>query len=622
MPGSFLPPDTRVALDDLAPPRDNRRLNVTVQAHGLMPKLSGNANEIMNGQGEYVALSAILAAGTVISVADADFSIYDDGTPAKIAQFECAGLPNGTSTFSLPPLLAAGSDTLAALGLAQTFTGAQTFSGTSGITIIGAVNPLNITGDLSLAGWPVMYLTDSVGGGTITIYGESAAALTPVAIGIPNTVDGILLATDAVQTVTNKIFSTANRFLFNGGTANCYFQGSAGTNRRLTLSIQGTNSITSVLAIAPTAARTWTLPDVTSTVVTWAAGTAGFLPAAGDLLYGAGTATAMAKLTIGSSGTILTSSGSAPQWSTNAAVVDVARSWTTLQTFPDNTFKIVGSASANRTLVFEVDGASANADCVIAWVGTADRTITLPDATTTLAGLAIGQTFTKPQTMQADNSANVSLTVFGAASASGINAFACLTNAAANLLSANVDGYVSIGSGATLPLYLYSNSGAALDEFVRTTFSDTGNVLQFFAPLTGSRATTFPNDTGTLTTTVAPASATVDLTGKTASVGATTAYTTVHAGMYRISFYAVMTAVTLPGNLTVTGLWTDPQQAQTKAMNLLGSGALGGIAYAAAGDFFSGSIEVYATSGSNIQFSTTQTGTGTYRVHVRVEALS
>ncbi len=114
--------------------------------------------------------------------------------------------------------------------------------------------------------------------------------------------------------------------------------------------------------------------------------------------------TATYPATAGSSGNVLTSDGT--NWTSAApsgSTVDAIRSWTTLQTFPDNTFKIVGSASVNRTLVFEVDAASANADLILNWAGTADRTVTWPDATTTLAGLVIAQTFTKQNTFQADS---------------------------------------------------------------------------------------------------------------------------------------------------------------------------------------------------------------------------
>jgi hypothetical protein len=78
-----------------------------------------------NGVGSWTALSGLSA-----SFADNLFSLFDNVTPTKIAQFQVSGLPVGTSTFNFPALTAAGTDTLAALGLVQTFTQAQTMSQT------------------------------------------------------------------------------------------------------------------------------------------------------------------------------------------------------------------------------------------------------------------------------------------------------------------------------------------------------------------------------------------------------------------------------------------------------------------------------------------------------------
>src|SRR5207247_4668458 len=104
-------------------------------------------------------------------------------------------------------------------------------------------------------------------------------------------------------------------------------------------------------------------------------------------------------------------------------------------------------------------------------------------------------------------------------------------------------------------------------------------------------------------------------TAQTASIGATTVYTTTHAGLYRMSGYAVFTAVTTPGNLTLSALYTDPQQAQTIAFD-------NALPYGAVGAFIQGSCVFYATRRSVIQFSTTLTGVGTYNVYIRVEGLS
>lgn len=79
-----------------------------------------------SGVGSWTAISALTA-----SFADNLFSIFDNVTPTKIARFEASGLPVGTSIFNFPPLAAAGTATLVALSLAQTFTRAQTVASTA-----------------------------------------------------------------------------------------------------------------------------------------------------------------------------------------------------------------------------------------------------------------------------------------------------------------------------------------------------------------------------------------------------------------------------------------------------------------------------------------------------------
>lgn len=153
------------------------------------------------------------------------------------------------------------------------------------------------------------------------------------------------------------------------------------------------------------ASRTWELPNATGTIPVWgAAGTNGDMPLAGALLHGAAVSSPLTSLAIGTAGQILTvnAGATAPQWSTNAAVVDIARTWATLQTFKDTTFKVVDATTASNTLVFDLPTAGTNLDLTLLWAGTADRTVTIPDATCALAGYNTAQTWTAIQTIDAD----------------------------------------------------------------------------------------------------------------------------------------------------------------------------------------------------------------------------
>ena len=63
----------------------------------------------------------------------------------------------------------------------------------------------------------------------------------------------------------------------------------------------------------------------------------------------------------------------------------------------DSTSTFAGNATFNGSIIFEGSTADANETTLTVTDPTADRTITLPDATTTVAGLAVAQSFTKAQ---------------------------------------------------------------------------------------------------------------------------------------------------------------------------------------------------------------------------------
>lgn len=69
---------------------------------------------------------------------------------------------------------------------------------------------------------------------------------------------------------------------------------------------------------------------------------------------------------------------------------------------------------------------------------------------------------------------------------------------------------------------------------------------------------------------------TVQLTGQTGDIGATTLYTPTAAGLYRVSTYSVCTTAGGGGTLDVNIGWTDVEQAQTSkvvnALDLTGAG--------------------------------------------------
>jgi len=142
MPWNQAPPDFRFKLDDLATPDDNKDLNATILRHGLMPKLSGDANTFLNGLGDWMA-SGDSGGSSVFLSADSLWTLFDDLTPTKLLQFQLDGLDAGLHTFRPPPSAAASTLTLAAIDLAQTFTESQTVDGSSLATTLYPLTATN-----------------------------------------------------------------------------------------------------------------------------------------------------------------------------------------------------------------------------------------------------------------------------------------------------------------------------------------------------------------------------------------------------------------------------------------------------------------------------------------------
>lgn len=151
-----------------------------------------------------------ITVSTPVSVLDSIFTIADNLTLTKIAAFQCAGLPVGTSTFSFPPLAAAGTDTLAALGLAQTFSGTVTIAPTAtdakSLRVVGAPNSVSVNqltfevvdpdGVTSWGSWDQVMYQWNLGGAVV--FWPTGVGITPSA-----TFDFSSLSTSRVYTWPN-----------------------------------------------------------------------------------------------------------------------------------------------------------------------------------------------------------------------------------------------------------------------------------------------------------------------------------------------------------------------------------------------------------------------------------
>ena len=243
---------------------------------------------------------------------------------------------------------------------------------------------------------PDMLLSTGAGADFILIDVSNAIA-GQTAANISFTAAGNIAATDvqaALQELdTEKIGAASPTFtgtVLLGQNAVLAFEGSADDDYETTITV--TN---------PTADRTITIPNVSGTVVT--TGDTGSVTSTMILdgtIANADISTsaeiAVSKLANGSARQLLqtASNGSDVEFTSNVDVpgtLDV----TGVATF-DSTSTFTGVATFNANIVMEGTSADDH-ELTLTCNPTSDVTVTLPDATTTVAGLAVAQSFTKAQ---------------------------------------------------------------------------------------------------------------------------------------------------------------------------------------------------------------------------------
>jgi len=244
---------------------------------------------------------------------------------------------------------------------------------------------------------PDMLLSTGAGADFILIDVSNAIA-GQTASNISFTASGNISATDvqaALQELdTEKI-----------GAASPTFTGTVLLGQNAVLAFEGATADdyeTTITVTDPTADRTITFPDVSGTVVT--TGDTGSVTSTmildgtiANADISASAEIAVSKLANGTARQLLQTDagGTGVEFTSNVDVpgtLDV----TGAATF-DSTARFIGNVTVDGSIIFEGSTADDFETTLTVVDPTADRTITLPNATTTVAGLAVAQSFTKAQ---------------------------------------------------------------------------------------------------------------------------------------------------------------------------------------------------------------------------------
>lgn len=194
-------------------------------------------------------------------------------------------------------------------------------------------------------------------------------------------VDSEKLGTGGGTVTGELLIGTSGSFAFEGSSANDYE--------------------TYLAVVDPTADRTITFPDVSGTVITTGdTGTVTSTMLADGTIVNADISAsaeiAVSKLADGTARQLLQTdaAGTGVEWTDNVDVpgtLDVTGAATL-----DGALTVAGTATFNGSIVLEGTTADAH-ELTLACDPTADRTVTFPDATTTLSGLSVAQSYTAQQ---------------------------------------------------------------------------------------------------------------------------------------------------------------------------------------------------------------------------------
>ncbi len=329
----------------------------------------------------------------------------------------------------------------------------------------------------------------------------------------------------------------------------------------------------------------------------------------------------------------------------------------------DTLFQIRNTSDESKILIFDLGGFTTNKILTLAAAITADRTISFPNADTTLAGLTNSQSFNAatPTTAQTINlSGSGSFSGTGLLFADDADAFVTELQRFAGAAADNVvflptgADTILVGTDETVDLANKtlvstcrlntgtSGSGVAFQDvttvgkklrFVLSAASANSHSIQLSN--TGTRAYTLRDYTSDAvlvgnTTAAAGTLGRANLTAQTGNIGATTLLTSSanSSGMFRVSFYLKTTTAGSAGSLVKATVAYNDGAAQTADIlltNAIATPAAPAINHDLTinnNDSY-GSAIVYADASTAITFTTTGTynTNPAYTLRARIEAL-
>jgi len=250
---------------------------------------------------------APLGPSVALSIADANFSIYDDGTPTKIAQFQCASLPVGTSVFTFPNYGG---------GILPATSGYGTASA-NGLTTEGQLLRSNGSGVAPTFGNP--QFCDSLGTAAETLVIASAAAPSDyirfrVDVNGSNVLVVPSFGSPATKTLAFVDFAQTWSVLQSFKQSDFNVIGDVGASKILKFKTDDmTGNFTQTVQSVASGNRTNSWPNVNSSILGFLTETDG-QPVNGSLVYGRGATSSTAGLAIGTVGQFLISNGTLPTW--------------------------------------------------------------------------------------------------------------------------------------------------------------------------------------------------------------------------------------------------------------------------------------------------------------------